>query len=166
MGSSTSCTNCSGEAEEPQQVQCSACPGSEEVSLGADEKAQRGTIPVTAQVPISLAQQEVPKSEKLDLFVRPLGAIPLQLGTLNGLWRNDKDDTVVGTVEEGLMVWDEDFQNGPTRLTLSANGENVEMELMGATYQGVYELGQPPRMRWSDGDVWYQVREESSSPPT
>lgn len=117
-------------------------------ALAADGAVERGEG-VMHEVP-----EDAPLVDMPTMPPQPTQNVQFQdVQFLNGDWRNESDNAVMGIVNNGFMTWDEAFNHSVTHITMRS-ASTVEMTLFGELHQGSIELGPPVRLRWDDGDVW------------
>eukprot|EP00913_Durusdinium_trenchii_P004723 g4386.t1 len=83
---------------------------------------------------------------------------------MDGYWRLMPNGSPVGTISNGYIVWDSNYEASEPRCALQFLGRGVMMVLEGRTYHGSLTLSSgTPVIRWNDGEVWYRADRTDSA---
>merc|ERR1712176_1312332 len=79
---------------------------------------------------------------------------------IEGRWMQESDQSFMGEIRNGVMLWDAVFQHAPSKLLLAKGIEgpcqaaDIELELSDERHWGRFENKDEPKILWSDGEVW------------
>eukprot|EP00747_Dinoflagellata_sp_TGD_P169554 gnl/TRDRNA2_/TRDRNA2_198819_c0_seq1.p2 gnl/TRDRNA2_/TRDRNA2_198819_c0~~gnl/TRDRNA2_/TRDRNA2_198819_c0_seq1.p2 ORF type:complete len:150 (-),score=23.32 gnl/TRDRNA2_/TRDRNA2_198819_c0_seq1:109-492(-) len=82
--------------------------------------------------------------------------LPKEIVRIQGEWCREFDGRPMGNIRGLRILWEEGYQHDPSPLSVNSAGE-VEMILSDIAHTSIYTAGPPPRLKWSDGEVWVRV---------